>query len=272
MASQYHIRLRDWTGHLLSQGKFAFSLEEAKRAMPEATAIGLKRSLNRESVKGNILSVHRGYYIIIPPTYKARGILPPALFIDGLMRHLGRDYYVSLLNAAAWHGAAHQSPQEFYVVTQFPVMRPTEVKGIRIRYLSRNGYPAGLIETRNTETGTVTVSNPLLTAADLVQYEKHIGGLSRATTVLKELAEKINKHDAFANLVEYTPVSVLQRLGYLLEVEADRPDLADMVFESMAKNKVNFYRTPLKKGEPVEGCVIHNRWKVVINVEIEPDF
>jgi predicted transcriptional regulator of viral defense system len=272
MISQTDIRLEEWTVQLLASGRFAFSLEDLKRAMPLATPVSLKRSLSRETAKGNILSVHRGYYIIIPPSHKTRGILPPSLFIDGLMTYLERPYYVALLNAAAWHGASHQQPQEFFVVTGFPVMRPTEKKGIRIRYISKNEIPAGLTEQKNTDTGTVQLSGPLLTAADLVQYEKHIGGISRAATILVELAEKIKPSDPFHLLVEHSPVSVLQRLGYLLEEITGHYDLANTLHRMLQENDAALFRTPLKTGEPQDECPVNERWKVILNTGVETDF
>lgn len=51
-----------------------------------------------------------------PADYRSWGVLPGELFIDGMMRALGREYYVSLLTAAAMHGAAHQAPQVFQVM------------------------------------------------------------------------------------------------------------------------------------------------------------
>ena len=41
----------------------------------------------------------------------------PEWYIDSLMRHEKRSYYVGLLTAAAAHGAAHQAGMEFQVVT-----------------------------------------------------------------------------------------------------------------------------------------------------------
>ena len=35
-----------------------------------------------------------------------------------MMAHLHRGYYVALLTAAAMHGAAHQAPQSFQVITE----------------------------------------------------------------------------------------------------------------------------------------------------------
>lgn len=48
------------------------------------------------------------------------------------------------------------------------------------------------VQRLNTPRGTITVSTPEATALDLVDYQHHAGGLSQVTTVLAELAEKIN--------------------------------------------------------------------------------
>jgi len=53
------------------------------------------------------------------------------------MKFLNRPYYVSTLSAAALFCAAHQAPQEFFVITGYPVMRSTAKKGIKIRALDQ---------------------------------------------------------------------------------------------------------------------------------------
>ena len=56
------------------------------------------------------------------------GVLPGELFIDPMMRALGRNYYVSLLTAAAMHGASHQAPQAFQVMVSI-CRRPRHPEG-----------------------------------------------------------------------------------------------------------------------------------------------
>src|SRR5690606_34577281 len=104
----------------------SFSLEEVRSSFPENSEAAIKLKLNRLSNKGKVISVHKGYYLIITPQYASLGILPPSLFIDDLMKFIEKPYYVGLLNAAAFYGAAHQQPQEYFVLTTFPVLRPTK--------------------------------------------------------------------------------------------------------------------------------------------------
>ena len=75
--------------------------------------------------------------------------------------------------------------------------------------MSKKTIPETLLESKKTETGYLKVSNPALTACDLILYEKRVGGINRASTVLNELAEAI-KPEMFSNdLFEYVPVATL---------------------------------------------------------------
>lgn len=121
-------RLEYWIEECQSKGKLAFNWAELRNGFPNDTEIALKRMLDRQSSKKKVVSIFKGYYIIIPAQYSSKGILPPSMFIDGLMNSLERKYYVALLNAASLHGASHQQPQEYFIVTEYPVLRATVKK------------------------------------------------------------------------------------------------------------------------------------------------
>ncbi len=125
VSGRNYSRLEHWIEDCQSKGKLAFNLVELRQRFQSDSETALKRVLDRLSEKEKVVSIYKGYYIIIPPQYSSKGILPVAMFIDGLMKFLERKYYVGLLNAAALHGASHQQPQEYFVVTEYPVMRPT---------------------------------------------------------------------------------------------------------------------------------------------------
>ena len=262
--------LENWTNELLSQGKFAFSLEALRNTFPNQSDAANKSALKRLSDKGNIISIHKGYYLVIPPQYKAKGILPPSLYLDAFMQELKRPYYLALLNAAAYHGAAHQQPQEFYVVTNFPVLRPTYKKGLKVNYFSKKELPEKLLDTRKTETGYLKISNPVLTATDLIQYSKRVGGINRVATVLSELREVIKPGAFDSYLIQNTPVTALQRLGYLLDKVFDDTVLANALYTAMQNNNVVLFRTPLR-ASATKGFPADEKWKVIINTTIELD-
>jgi len=255
----------------LSKGKYGFALEILRIAFPDQTEAATKSSLKRLADKGKILSIYKGYYLVIPPQYLSKGVLPPSLFLDAFMKFLERPYYVALLNAAAYHGSSHQQPQEFFVMTTLPALRSTRRKGLKLNYISVKSIPEKLLEQRKTEAGYLNVSNPALTATDLVQFEKRMGGLNRTATVLNELAEALNPTDFNDTLLEYAPVTALQRLGYLLEFACNNAELADALYGAMEKRSLNTFRTPLKVSGKTSGFSAENRWKVIVNTEIETD-
>jgi hypothetical protein len=146
VSNSKNFRLDDWINHLQSNGRLAFSLNNLRKEANTLSEEAIKLALNRLSGKDKILSIHKGYYLIIPPIYQSKGVLPPIYFIDEMMKNLNRPYYVGLLNAAALHGAGHQQPQTFCAVSNFPVLRPTIKKGIRINYLTIKEIPIHYVE------------------------------------------------------------------------------------------------------------------------------
>lgn len=272
MAEQNEKSIIQWLDKLLAKGVYGFAKATLQQEIPNYSDIAVKRALSRLSAKGKIISLYKGYYLIIPVQYRNKGILPPQLYLDAFMKNLQRPYYVSLLNAAAFHGASHQQPQEYFVMTDFPVLRPTQKKGLKINYISIKAFPQSLIERRKTEAGYINISNVVLTAGDLIQFEKRVGGLNRAATVLNELVEVIKPEDFTTEVLQHVHVTVLQRLGYLLENTCFNAALADALFEAMKREGLNLFRVPLKAAKETKGYSSDNRWKVIVNTEIEPDF
>ncbi len=262
--------ISDWVESLASKGKNSFSLDDVRTAFIDDKEVTLKSKLSRLTKKGKITSVHKGYYLIITPQYASKGILPPPLFIDGLMKFLERPYYVGLLNAAVFYGAAHQQPQEFFVFSDFPTLRPTSKKGIKINYISKKEVPTLFLEKKKTETGFINISNPALTAVDLVQFDKRIGGLDRAATILNELAYAIKSEQITEHLLKEVPVTAIQRLGFLLEVVLQK-DIGKHLYEVSKKAELEFFRIPLRTSAPKVGFSSDERWKIIVNTKIEID-
>lgn len=166
--------------------------------------------------EGRICAPRRGFYVIVPVEYSHPGAPPPSWFIDDLMKFHGHPYYVGLLSAAALHGAAHQQPQEFQVVTD-TTLRPVSVGRTRIRFFLKWRFAQTPTAKVKTETGAMRVSTPEATALDLVRYVGSAGQLGNVATVLSELSEKINSERLVEAARAEVELSVVQRLGFLLE-------------------------------------------------------
>jgi predicted transcriptional regulator of viral defense system len=265
-------KIKDWIDDQQKRGRITFPYQEVVEQFPTITEQGVKNALNRLVKKSEIVPVLKGFYAVIPIGYALRGMIPPELYIDDLMKYLNRRYYISLLNAAVFYGAAHQQPQIFSVINSYPPLRDTTKKGSRIVFITtRKIIPQMWLKPFRTEYGDIQVSKPELTAADLITFQKEIGGLNRAGTVLYELAESINFEQLDKVFFDYVPTSTIQRLGYLLENELDQPDLAEILFEKSQKFNCKFQKMPLKYNKPVENCETNAKWKIIINETIEID-
>jgi len=254
----------------LGEGKISFSVNELEKIFPEFSLNALQMNLKRLNKKNKIRHVMKSFYSIIPPEYRQRKIIPPELFIDQLFEYLQRQYYVGLLSAAAMHGASHQQAMEYYVFIDKPPIRPTKVEGLKINYVVKNSIPQYGINKRKTDAGYINISNPELTAVDLIAYQHRIGGLNRASTVLYELSDSMSPSNLKEILNDNIQLSVLQRLGYILEFVLNKNDLADVIKEYLSDKKI--FRIPLKSGKKREGFKVNEDWKVIQNSKIETDF
>ena len=271
MTVKSNIKIKEWIENLENRGRISFSLSHLVAENPEISETAIRSALSRLSKKGKVVSILKGFYLIISSEYALRGIIPPIQFIDDLMKYLDRSYYVSTISAAALYGAAHQAPQEFFVITGYPVMRPTEKKGIKINYISKRTSPVNLLKERKTKSGYVKVSSEILTAIDLVQYQNRSGGLSYVASVLYELMEEISPESFSDDLFSSSTTISIQRLGYLFEFELDNQLLADSLYNKSMKYGSKFQRIPLRQSVPYIGISSENRWHVAANIEIEID-
>lgn len=250
---------------LLADGLSTFDSAEAGRRTGLSPRV-VHGALKRLSDAGQIFSPARGFYVIIPPEYRAWGAVPASWFVHPMMAHLRRNYYVALLSAAEMLGAAHQRPQVFQVVVDKYL--PNREFG-RVRMQFTVNQHAGELATMpvNSPTDTLRVSAPEVTSLDLVTRPYDGGGLSNVATVLAELFEE--RHVDESGLIDaacFYPSASLRRAGYLLEMFVGARldalhDFADPLLREPA---------PLQVGGARRGP-IDPRWNLRINTEIEPD-
>jgi predicted transcriptional regulator of viral defense system len=216
MISEKRLSFSSYLDGLLSAGRTVFLREEAQNALGVSPGAFLDAA-ERQQRKQHLISPRRGFYVIVPPQYLAWGAPPPSWYIDELMRHEGRPYYVGLLKAAEMHGATHQAVMEFQVVTD---KRLPEIRAGRspIAFYYRKDMSAVSvgIEDRKTDTGRMKISSIELTLLDLVRYPHAAGGIDNIATVIADLGERIEAGKLTTLSAAYER-SVIQRIGYLLD-------------------------------------------------------
>lgn len=258
--------LEQFVSQLQSQCRYTFTQNELQDKFAKDKN-ALQMALNRFKRKGRIVRVRNGFYVIVPPEYAAQGILPAPLFVHELMQFLQKSYYVGLYSAAELHGSAHQKPQSFILVTEKPTIRRIQVKRVIINFVLKKKMPAEGIIKIKTDTGYINVSNPILTAVDLVQFERQSGGFYRMLEILEELSESFREQDVQTILKNDIPASVLQRFGYLCERHLNCIDIDRIVSDHLAKGKM--YPVPLSPAESSRAGSINKNWQVIENVDLE---
>lgn len=263
-----HGYLEEFITELRSQGRYAFSLQEVRNQFEQSDE-AIKKALQRLKERKEIALVRKEFYVIVTPEYRSKGIPPPSFFVSDLMKFLERSYYVGLLNAAAYYGAAHQQPQSFSVITIRPSLNKIKKDNLSINFLVKKEWAYQDIVQRKVETGYINVSSPELTALDLIYYYEQSGGLNRVTTVLEELSETMNPEKLLDTARRYSPVTAVQRLGFLLEEIIGKKDLSKPM-KTFLKDTRHF-PVLLRPKKDNTDMITGNDWKVVQNVEIEVD-
>ena len=147
-----NISLSEWIRNCEIHGYNTFSFEDVREAFPNISDQNISNSLYRLTVKKRIVSVYKGFYVIIPPQYAAKGIVAPTYYIDQLMQYIEKPYYISLLNAAELHGAAHQRSQRFSVMTIYPSANVSKTKNNILDWIYRKEIPEDFLLIKNSET------------------------------------------------------------------------------------------------------------------------
>jgi len=267
MAERSYLNATRLVEELLGHGRYSFSRKEAERSLgasPMATYMALRRLL-----KARRLAMPRsGFYVIVDPQHRVAGTLPAEWFIQDLMGHVGKPYYVGFLSAAQVHGAAHHRPQAFQVVIPARAVRPIRVGNVQIRFYGKGPFDRSGTAEAKSPAGLFRVSSPETTAWDLVRYPRAAGGLGHTVTILAELAERLDAAALLKTVKGHGDPLVAQRLGFLLDL-VRRGDLTAGLARWVGRDDAPY--RPLEPSLPVAGAFESAKWRLLVNTHLEPE-
>lgn len=259
----------DFIKEKLSLEEYSFSRDELQ-AMTQKDKEALTTDLSYMTKKGDIIPLRKGFFLIIPPRYSKQAKLPIQLFSEKLFKNLDRPYYIGLYSAAKFHGASHQQIQRDYIITTKPTLLDISKGNINIHFFTAANWPEKNILVKKSDAGIFKISDPVLTAADLIHYQNKLGGLNRMLSVLEELMESITYSNLSDLLSWYPHKSTLQRLGYFLDgFENDDEGLVQLLTEYF--KTVKYYPVLLNPTSEVSAGAVTNHWKVDVNIKLEND-
>lgn len=263
------MKLSDFIDDLESKGRCWLLKKQALDSIG-CTKIALHESIKRLIRKKRLALIRGEFLVIIPLTYKNKGIIPADWFIHPLMESMKIPYYVSLLSAANYYGAAHQKPQIFQVITNTNLRKITK-NGLRIEFYRDSKMNISLVSNFQASRGNIKIASPELLAFDLVQYYYACGYFSNIATVLSELKESIDPEKLFQIAIsdKYTR-AISQRLGYLMSLdEVGGADKVSKIKEYIEYEKPRF--VPLQVGQTCYKMPKNQDWRIWVNEEVEVD-
>lgn len=268
-----HEMFSDYLKHIRALGHRSFTLDQAMSDL-KISRNNVKASISRLKKQGLLISPAKGLYVIIPPEYLPQGCIPAAELVPILMEHLGIDYYACLLTAGMYHGATHQKPGSFQIITDKRIKRKLKFGQVSISCIYKKSLANLPTQNITVSTGYLKISSPELTAVDLLIYPHNSGGINHIATVLTELVDAINPEKLIALAKNLDHNIWFQRLGYILEkIDPMDAELNKKIINSLAgyleSKKLRFI--PLAPEITSAGFPRSKKWMIIENTDIESD-
>lgn len=260
----------------LSLGHGTFTKAEARAAIGQSSPAFLAATA-RLIKKHRLVSPKHGFYIVLRPEDRMAGAPEPARWIAPLMFHLGVDYRISLLRAAAFHGSSHQAAMVFQVIA--PKQIPSIVIGrhsVQFVYQSADGFAATnqkqWLDTIKTGAGYAKIAGIELTLLDSARYFHKASGINGLAQIVRDLGAKAAT-GKLAEVAEHYENSAVRRLGYLLDRFGHKRQ-ARALLPLAAKAKSFKPLDPSVKSLAALGTQLHatdSTWKLILNETVETD-
>jgi len=245
---------------------YSFSWEELKTHSDKSEK-ALKSELSRLIKKKEIISIRKGFYIIIPTRYSHKNALPVQLYVHKLFKEISQPYYLGFYSAAKFYGATHQQVHTDYIVTTKPLQN-IDKANTSIKFFTVSNFPTNNIIIKRADAGEFYISSPALTILDLLHFQSKIGGFNTIYNIIDELADHTNEKDIQEVLKWYPHHVTIQRLGFILELLNKNTSIIQ-VLKNFLKSK-KYYAAFLDASMPkIESKT--NFWKVIPNIVLELD-
>jgi predicted transcriptional regulator of viral defense system len=280
------MNVNEFLDNLIAKGYSCFTSIQAKEALG-VSEIATRAALRRLKQKKILAQPLKGFYVIVPPEYRILGCRPAEHFIHEMMEYVKAPYYIGLLSAAQYYGAAHHRPQQYQVITS-QKRRPITCDRVKIVFITKKNIDGVPTQKITTPQSIITVSTPEVTAMDLVIYANRCGGMDNVLTVLTDLVDKLDSKKLAQLASKTKEITWVQRLGYLLDsIKANnlsellekkikqrhRSHIRVLVPQSVAKNILHLDTKKLASISKKMKIKLHQnkKWKLIINKKIEPE-
>lgn len=278
----HRVHPRRLADYLLERGERFVTTDrcaELLRVKPE----NVSRSLASARHANQMVSVTNRAWVPVPLNRRKKGAPPLLDYLDSLMAHLGQPYYLGYRAAAAVYGASHHSFAHYHIVT--PAPHRNRRIGMALLCFVRgepNQKPTVHKSVGYGGNADIVVSTPEATAFDLVQRPILSGGIDYVATLIGDMivVKKLSV-GALCDVSQLYPLSISQRLGYIIEImqghlswairsPLDMEPLAQMVAKRKART-VSLMHPSLSGQTEIRSTPLTRRWRLKIDHVLEPD-
>lgn len=267
------MNLQSYIKKVRKDGRRCFTIEDLVEQF-QISRNYARVALYRLIKSGDLISPARGLYVIVPPEHQTYGCIPAEDLIPLLMKHLDIDYYIALLSAAMFHGATHQKPAKFQIISSKRMYHPLSFGDVELELIYKKSLSSLPTQKFTVNTGYLKVATPELVALDLLNYPNHAGGINHIATVLSELAENLDVKKLIELAQSTNTKYQLQRIAYII-------DKIDIINEEKKNNILNtlenFLESNMKYYIPLASEINKTvyprskKWKIIENTKIESD-
>lgn len=171
---------------------------------------------------------------------------------------------MTLLSAAAYHGASHQAAQVFQVMADGRVL-DRAIGRVRLCFYTSANIADTPTEAVVVHTGSIPVSSREATMVDLVRELRASGGISNVATILAEIGELDGS--ALATLSARHGRALARRTGLLVERYGDCNDLGPLRLAA----RLDLGEPDLLAPSGPRRGRTDPAWRVRVNISVEPD-
>ncbi len=280
--SDTRVHPRHLADYLLERGERFVTAErcaELLRVKPE----NVSRSLAPARHANQMVSVTNRAWVPVPPPRRKKGAPPLLDYLDSLMAHLEQPYYLGYRAAAAFYGVSHHSFAHYHIVTPAP-HRDRRIGRSFLCFVRRD--PTRTPTVRKPVgygvNADVMVSTPEATAFDLIQRPILSGGIDYVATLIGDmLTAGLLNINSLCTVADLYPMSVLQRLGYVVEImhghlrwairnPLDVEPLAKIIADRRVR-EIRLVYPSLSGQTEIRPTPLCRRWRLKVNHILEPD-
>ncbi len=246
---------------LAREDKKIFSINDARCVIQKDT----KKTMSSLIRKKWVLPLKRGLYAIVPLEAGIKGADSFILHNFVIAAYLVEPYYIGYWSALNHYGFSEQIPRTTFIATIKPKI-PVEIMNanyyfVRIAKHKFFGFHEVEMEGRK-----INISNPEKTIADCLDHPEHSGGIEEVARAIYFNHEEIDLKKVFSFANSMNNITILKRLGYLLEITGLIENYKDL-FNRFSPSKGYPALDPLspRRGKHV------SKWGLLVNFELNPN-